>query len=165
MTNIMTSQAHVALLQVVEASAAAGKLVTRSNANFNESEAEVEPLQGFVVAIPTMNAIHGQDSWQGEHVSNEYADHAAWDVREIVTMLKRFFAASGAISLPALAEYEWRLDKVQRYRASTGICDMLQCFVTCCNACDLLQCLGIHQPDVLLLQHQWVWCICRRARA
>lgn len=99
---------------MVEASAAADTFVTRSNANFNESEAEVEPLQGFVVAIPTMNAIHGQDSWQGEHVSNEFADHSAWDVNEIVLMLRRFFAVSGAVSLPDLAEYEWRLDKVSR---------------------------------------------------
>ena len=83
----MTSN-HVALLQVVEASAEAAKFVTRSNANVTESEAEIDTLQGFVVAIPTMNAIHGQDSWHGEHVSNEYADHSAWNVHDIVTMLK-----------------------------------------------------------------------------
>ena len=106
-------------LQVVEASAAADKLVTRSSSNFNESEVELDFLDGFVVAIPTMNAVHGQDSWLAEHVSDQYADHSAWKVHVIVEMLQRFFAVSGAISLPALAEYEWRLDKV---RMGTGIC-------------------------------------------
>lgn len=106
-------------LQVVEASAAADKLVTRSSSNFNESEVEADSLDGFVVAIPTMNAVHGQDSWLAEHVSDQYADHSAWNVHVIVEMLQRFFAVSGAISLPALAEYEWRLDKV---RMRTGMC-------------------------------------------
>lgn len=96
------------LLQVVEASAEADKLVSRTH----ESEAEVELLRDFVVAIPTMNAVHGQDSWQGQHVSEKYADHSAWDVHDIVAMLRRFFAVSEALSLPDLAEYEWRLDKV-----------------------------------------------------
>ena len=100
--------------QVVEASAAANKFVTRSNLNFNLSESAVElaPLCGFVVAFPTMNAIHGQDSWGAEYVSEEYADHSAWDVHTIIDMLHTFFAVSGTISLPDLAEYEWRLDKV-----------------------------------------------------
>ena len=64
-----------------------------------------------------MNAIHGQDSWQAQHVSEEYADHTAWDVRIIVEMLQKFFDVSGAVSLPDLAEYEWRLDKVSARHA------------------------------------------------
>ena len=102
---------------MVEASAAADNFITRSslNLNLNESEVNVEPLQGFVVAFPTMNAIHGQDSWWAEYVSEKYADHSAWDVRVIIEMLQKFFAVSGAISLPDLAEYEWRLDKVRIY--------------------------------------------------
>ena len=99
---------------MVEASAAADKFITRSslNLNLNESEVKIAPLQGFVVAFPTMNAIHGQDSWMAEYVSEKYADHSAWDVRVIIEMLQKFFAVSEAISLPDLAEYEWRLDKV-----------------------------------------------------
>lgn len=95
---------------MVEASAAANKFVTRSS--LNESAVELAPLLGFVVAFPTMNAVHGQDSWGAEYVSDKYADHSAWDVHTIIEMLHRFFAVSGAISLPDLAEYEWRLDKV-----------------------------------------------------
>ena len=59
-----------------------------------------------------MNAIHGQDSWRAQHVSGEYGDHSAWDVRTIVEILGKFFNASQGTSLPELAEYEWRLDKV-----------------------------------------------------
>lgn len=102
----------LALLQVVEASAAANKFISKSPYDLDEPEFAVDTLQGFVVAIPTMNAIHGQDSWQAQHVSEEYADHTAWDVHTIVEMLQKFFAVSGAVSLPDLAEYEWRLDKV-----------------------------------------------------
>jgi len=59
-----------------------------------------------------MNAIHGQDSWRAQHVSEEYGDHSAWDVRTIVEILGKFFDASQGTSLPELAEYNWRLDKV-----------------------------------------------------
>ena len=98
-------------LQVVEASAAANKVVSRISLDL--PEVEVAPLPDFVVAFPTMNAIHGQDSWWAEHVSEKYGDHSAWDVGRIIEMMKTFFAVSGAISLPDLAEYEWRLDKVK----------------------------------------------------
>lgn len=110
----------VACLQVVEASAAANKLVTRSS--LNESSVKLAPLEGFVVAFPTMNAIHGQDSWGAEYVSDKYADHSAWDVHTIIGMLHRFFAVSGAVSLPDLAEYEWRLDKVSMLPYGTPAC-------------------------------------------
>lgn len=59
-----------------------------------------------------MNAIHGQDSWRAQHVSEEYGDHSAWDVRTIVEILGKFFDISQGTSLPELAEYNWRLDKV-----------------------------------------------------
>ena len=72
----------------------------------------VAGIQGYAVAIPTMNAIHGQDSWKGEFVSTEYGDHSAWGVDTIVEMLRKFFRVAGAVSLPALEEYQWRLDKV-----------------------------------------------------
>ena len=99
---------------MVEASAAADSFITRSslNVNLDESEAKVASLQGFLVAFPTINAIHGQDSWSAEYVSEKYADHSAWDVRVVIEMLQKFFAVSGAISLPDLDEYQWRLDKV-----------------------------------------------------
>ena len=102
---------HVICLQVVEASAAANKFVSRPSLHL--PEVEVAPIQDFVVAFPTMNAIHGQDSWWAEHVSEKYGDHTAWNVGVIIEMLQTFFAVSGAISLPDLAEYEWRLDKVK----------------------------------------------------
>ena len=101
----------VICLQVVEASAAANKFVSRPSLDL--LEVEVAPLQDFVVAFPTMNAIHGQDSWWAKSVSEKYGDHSAWDVGVIIEMLQTFFAVSGAISLPELAEYEWRLDKVK----------------------------------------------------
>ena len=59
-----------------------------------------------------MNAIHGQDTWGARHVSDEYADHSAWDVHTIIEILRKFFDASEGTSLPELAEYNWRLDKV-----------------------------------------------------
>ena len=110
--HLMSHQACYLFLQVVEASAAAGEFVSRALSNLSEPETRVDSLQDFVVAIPTMNAIHGQDSWQAVHVSEKFADHSAWDVHVIVDMLCSFFAVSGAVSLPDLAEYEWRLDKV-----------------------------------------------------
>ena len=65
-----------------------------------------------------MNAIHGQDSWRAQHVSGEYGDHSAWDVRTIVEILGKFFNASQGTSLPELAEYRWRLDKVTTVHCS-----------------------------------------------
>ena len=98
-------------IQVAEATAAAGNLVRR--AALDQPEEKVQTLQGYVVAIPTMNAVHGQDTWQGVHVSLQYGDHAAWDVNLIVEILGKFFKASQGFSLPDLAEYQWRLDKVR----------------------------------------------------
>ena len=103
---------------MVEASAAANRFVSRPSLDL--PEVEVAPIQDFVVAFPTMNAIHGQDSWWGEHVSEKYGDHSAWDVGRIIEMLQTFFAVSRAISLPDLAEYEWRLDKVKFIRIGIG---------------------------------------------
>lgn len=59
-----------------------------------------------------MNAIHGQDSWRAHHVSLDYGDHSAWNVQTIIEILGKFFNASQGTSLPELAEYNWRLDKV-----------------------------------------------------
>lgn len=81
-----------------------------------------------------MNAIHGQDSWQAQHVPEHYADHSAWDVSAIIQILQRFFAASGGTSLPDLAEYNWRLDKVTVYKehgASEGLDILLWGLHTC----------------------------------
>lgn len=63
-----------------------------------------------------MNAIHGQDSWHAPHVSVEYGDHSAWNVSLIIQILGKFFDASQGTSLPELAEYNWRLDKVSHDR-------------------------------------------------
>ena len=98
------------LLQVAESTAAAGKFVHK--ADFDGEEFEVQPLRNYVIAIPTMNAIHGQDSWRASHMTAEYGDHSAWDVGTIIDILQKFFKASKGTSLPDLAEYNWRLDKV-----------------------------------------------------
>ncbi|KAL0054257.1 hypothetical protein WJX82_006194 [Trebouxia sp. C0006] len=95
--------------QVAEATAAAGSFIYREDAE--EEGLQVQSLRDYVVAIPTMNAIHGQDTWGARHVSDEYADHSAWDVHTIIEILRKFFDASEGTSLPELAEYNWRLDK------------------------------------------------------
>ena len=100
------------LLQVVEASAAADKFVTRSHFDVSELQA----LDNFIVTLPSHapGVEHGQDSWRGESLSEKYGDHTAWDIHVIVEMLRKFFAASGAVSLPDLDEYEWRQDKASQ---------------------------------------------------
>ena len=95
---------------MAEATAAAGSFIYREAAE--EEGLQVQSLRDYVVAIPTMNAIHGQDTWGARHVSDEYADHSAWDVHTIIEILRKFFDASEGTSLPELAEYNWRLDKV-----------------------------------------------------
>lgn len=111
-------QPHI-FLQVVEATAASGELVYTPD---SETDAlAIAPITGYAVAIPTMNAIHGQESWQGEHVSEKYGDHSAWDVDTIVQMLEDFFSVANAASLPDLSEYHWRLDKVQSLRSSCNV--------------------------------------------
>ena len=97
------------LLQVVEASAAADKFVARSHFDVTE----IQALDSFIVTLPSHapGVEHGQDSWRGESISDKYGDHAAWDVHVVVEMLQKFFAVSGAVSLPDLDEYEWRQDK------------------------------------------------------
>ena len=95
---------------MAEATAAAGSFIYREDAE--EEGLQVQSLRDYVVAIPTMNAIHGQDTWGARHVSDEYADHSAWDVHTIIEILRKFFDASEGTSLPELAEYNWRLDKV-----------------------------------------------------
>ncbi len=105
---------------MAEATAAAGSFIYREDAE--EEGLQVQSLRDYVVAIPTMNAIHGQDTWRARHVSNEYADHSAWDVHTIIEILRKFFNASEGTSLPELAEYNWRLDKVTN-------------FCCCCSSC------------------------------
>ena len=95
---------------MAEATAAAGSFIYREDAE--EEGLQVQSLRDYVVAIPTMNAVHGQDTWGARHVSDEYADHSAWDVHTIIEILRKFFHASEGTSLPELAEYNWRLDKV-----------------------------------------------------
>lgn len=95
---------------MAEATAAAGSFIYREDAE--EEGLQVQSLRDYVVAIPTMNAIHGQDTWGARHVSDEYADHSAWDVHTIIEILRKFFDASEGTSLPELAEYNWQLDKV-----------------------------------------------------
>ena len=95
---------------MAEATAAAGSFIYREDAE--EEGLQVQSLRDYVVAIPTMNAVHGQDTWGARHVSDEYADHSAWDVHTIIEILRKFFDASLGTSLPELAEYNWRLDKV-----------------------------------------------------
>ena len=99
-----------ATMQAVEATAATGQLVYAPDSD--TEQLAIAPITGYAVAIPTMNAIHGQDGWKGTHVSVEYGDHSHWSVDTIVEMLTKFFAAANAVSLPELAEYHWRLDKV-----------------------------------------------------
>lgn len=118
-------------MQVVEASAATGQLVYTPD---SETDAlAIAPIPGYAVAIPTMDAIHGQESWRGEFVSAKYGDHSAWDVDTIVQMMREFFRAAAAVSLPDLAEYHWRLDKV------CPVCDQLP------HVC-LCECVGCFTP-------------------
>ena len=97
-------------MQTVEATAASGQLVYAPD--IDTEQLAIAPITGYAVAIPTMSAIHGQDSWTGAHVTAQYGDHSEWKVDTLVEMLTKFFAAANAVSLPELAEYHWRLDKV-----------------------------------------------------
>ncbi len=108
---------------MAEATAAAGSCIYREDAE--EKGLQVQSLRGYVVAIPTMNAIHGQDTWRAHHVSDEYADHSAWDVHTIIEILRKFFNASEGTSLPELAEYNWRLDKVTNPAAAPAASALL----------------------------------------
>lgn len=63
--------------------------------------------------------MYGQGEWPEESVSLRYGDHSAWDRPEILEMLQHFFAITQSVSLPNLAEYEWRSDKVSELLLET----------------------------------------------
>ncbi len=97
-------------LQVVEATAASGAFTYKFD--IDSIPETITSIRDYLAVIPTMTAIHGQDTWGGQHVSEKYGDHIAWDASTIVTMLTEFFNVTGAVSVPDLEEYAWRLDKV-----------------------------------------------------
>lgn len=99
------------LIQVVEATREAGILTYKAHAL--DTAQHVSSIHGYVVLLPTMDAIHGQDPWHGLRVSDLFGDHSLWDVDTICAdLLPYFFQLSGARPLPEIAEYAWRLDKV-----------------------------------------------------
>lgn len=101
-------------LQVVEATVAAEKLVHKTHVDAEETA--VAPIAGMAVLMPTfLNVMHGQDNWQGQHVSELYGDHSAWDVPDLVIMLNKFFRITKAFSMIDLEEEEERIDKVHSH--------------------------------------------------
>lgn len=101
-----------AAVQAVEAIAASGNFVYK--ASLDAAEQAVPSIKGFAVILPTiLSVMYGQGEWPEESVSIRYGDHSAWDRPEILEMLQHFFSITQAVSLPELAEYEWRSDKVQ----------------------------------------------------
>lgn len=103
------------LLQAVEATAEATHLTYK--ADIHDRAHVVLPIQDYVVVLPTIvNPIHGQDKWQGEHVTELFGDHSLWTAESICSaLLPHFFYISKAKPLPELAEYAWRLDKVRLF--------------------------------------------------
>lgn len=66
--------------------------------------------------MPTfLNVMHGQDNWQGQHVTEQYGDHSAWDAPDLVNMLNKFFRITKAFSMINLEEEEERIDKVHSH--------------------------------------------------
>lgn len=70
----------------------------------------------MAVLMPTfLNVMHGQDNWQGQHVTELYGDHSAWDTPFLVNMLNKFFRIAKAFSMIDLEEEEERIDKVHSH--------------------------------------------------
>ena len=101
-------------LQAVEATVAAGKLVHK--VGVQAPERAVAPIVGMGVILPTfLNVMHGQDNWQGQHVSEVYGDHTSWDAPFLVDLLGKFFHITRSFSLVDLQEELARTDKVNQY--------------------------------------------------
>lgn len=101
------------MVQTVEATAASGAFVYKSG--LDAAEQPLPSIEGYAVILPTLlSVLYGQGEWPEESVSVRYGDHSAWDRPEMLEMLEYFFSITQAISLPDLAEYEWRSDKVRQ---------------------------------------------------
>ncbi|KAL3156542.1 hypothetical protein ABBQ38_000837 [Trebouxia sp. C0009 RCD-2024] len=100
--------------QAVEATVAAGRLVHK--VGVQDSERAVAPIAGMGVILPTfLNVMHGQDNWQGRHVSEVYGDHTSWDAPFLVDLLGKFFQITQSFSLVDLQEELARTDKIDNY--------------------------------------------------
>lgn len=98
-------------MQVVEATVAAGKLVHK--VGVQAPDRAVAPIAGMGVILPTfLNVMHGQENWQGRHVSEVYGDHTSWDAPFLVDLLGKFFQITQSFSLVDLQEELARTDKV-----------------------------------------------------
>lgn len=98
-------------LQAVEATVAAGKLVHK--VDIEAPERAIAPIVGMGVMLPTfLNVLHGQDNWQGQHVSEVYGDHTSWDRPFVADLLGKFFQITRSFSLVNLQEELARTDKV-----------------------------------------------------
>ena len=122
-------------LQTVEATAEAGQLTYKTA--FLESGQLVLPIQDYVVLQRSITLVmHGEDIWQGAHVSEASGDHSLWDADMVCThLLAPFFTISGALPFPSLSEYSWSLDKVLLVSAncSMHILCFFQQLLTCFN--------------------------------
>jgi len=77
-------------------------------------EVVIEHIHNMGIILPTfLSIMHGQDSWTGQHVTEKYGDHTAWDADYIFWLLERFFEITGAFSLLDTQEEQQRNDKVQ----------------------------------------------------
>ncbi|KAL3132278.1 hypothetical protein ABBQ32_008863 [Trebouxia sp. C0010 RCD-2024] len=100
--------------QVVEATVAAGKLVHK--VGVQAPDRAVAPIAGMGVILPTfLNVMHGQENWQGRHVSEVYGDHTSWDAPFLVDLLGKFFQITQSFSLVDLQEELARTDKIDNY--------------------------------------------------
>ena len=70
----------------------------------------------MAVIMPTfLNVMHGQETWQGQHVTEVYGDHTAWDMPFLVNMLDKFFQITQSFGMIDLQEEQQRIDKVHSH--------------------------------------------------
>ena len=76
----------------------------------------------MAIIMPTfLNVMHGQDNWQGQHVTEVYGDHTAWDAPFLVDMLEKFFRITESFSMIDLQEEQHRVDKVPPHSFVHGL--------------------------------------------
>ena len=76
----------------------------------------------MAVIMPTfLNVMHGQDNWQGQHVTEVYGDHTSWDAPFLVGMLDKFLQITQSFSMIDLQEEQQRIDKVHSHSFVHGL--------------------------------------------
>ena len=101
-------------MQSVEATAEAGQLMYKPM--LGAQGQVVLPITDYVVVLSMNWALHGQDSWQGDYVTLKYADHTLWDADFLNEILQYFLDVAKAKSIPSVAEFAWRSDKVTKVK-------------------------------------------------